>query len=169
MNYLLNIKKIIFELKITQQELAHQLGISRQQLNNIIHGRSKFSYEHLYKLNKIYGVNLNFLFTGDGEILLKTNEIPRMEPEEKMEDACKIPQLTTREIQIMEILSKGCTYNEIAKNLLISPHTVKAHMSTILHKFKASNRLQAANLYNQHKNSIVKNCKQLKASCINTF
>ena len=51
--------------------------------------------------------------------------------------------LTDREKKILAFISKGLTNKEIAKELMISEHTAKIHISSILSKFKARNRAQA--------------------------
>lgn len=60
MDYSLNMQEILRVLDISQAEMAMNLGISRQHMNNIIKGRSKFTNKQLYLLNKIYNVNLIF-------------------------------------------------------------------------------------------------------------
>ena len=40
-------------------------------------------------------------------------------------------RLTSREIQIVELLSQGMTSKDIADRLWVSPHTVKTHISRI--------------------------------------
>ena len=52
--------------------------------------------------------------------------------------------LTEREIKVLFYLVQGLTNEEIAKQLNISVHTVKAHLETIYDKLHVSNRVQAA-------------------------
>ncbi len=52
--------------------------------------------------------------------------------------------LTDREQEILTYLSKGMTNKEIASELCISRHTVKAHISEILRKLNLRNRINAA-------------------------
>ena len=52
--------------------------------------------------------------------------------------------LTNREIDVLNLVIKGYTNNEIAKLLNISTHTVKAHVTNILSKLAVSDRVQAA-------------------------
>jgi DNA-binding NarL/FixJ family response regulator len=52
--------------------------------------------------------------------------------------------LTDRELEILIYLSKGMTNKEIASELCISRHTVKAHISEILRKLNLRNRINAA-------------------------
>ena len=53
-------------------------------------------------------------------------------------------KLTDREKEILTYLSKGMTNKEIASELCISRHTVKAHISEILRKLNLRNRINAA-------------------------
>lgn len=52
--------------------------------------------------------------------------------------------LTEREMKVLFYLTKGLTNEQIAKNLSISVHTVKAHLEAIYEKLNVSNRVQAA-------------------------
>ena len=53
-------------------------------------------------------------------------------------------KLTDREQEILSYIGKGMTNKEIASELCISRHTVKAHISEILRKLKLNNRINAA-------------------------
>ena len=52
--------------------------------------------------------------------------------------------LTSREIEIMAMISIGAKNEEIADKLFISPNTVKTHIYNIFKKINVPNRLQAA-------------------------
>ena len=49
--------------------------------------------------------------------------------------------LSEREVQILELLSKGMTNKNIAEKLFISPFTVKRHIENIYKKLQAQNRI----------------------------
>jgi DNA-binding NarL/FixJ family response regulator len=51
--------------------------------------------------------------------------------------------LSTREIEILLLLSSGIQNEEIAQKLFISPNTVKTHLYNIFKKIHVPNRLQA--------------------------
>ena len=53
-------------------------------------------------------------------------------------------RLTTREIEILLLVSAGANNTEIADKLFISHHTVKTHLYNIFQKIGVPNRLQAA-------------------------
>jgi two-component system, NarL family, response regulator LiaR len=56
----------------------------------------------------------------------------------------QIEGLTTREKEVLKLLSQGQTNPQIARNLLFSVSTVKAHVRSILAKLGVSDRTQAA-------------------------
>jgi DNA-binding NarL/FixJ family response regulator len=55
--------------------------------------------------------------------------------------------LSSREREILEHLSKGLLYKEIANNLFISPETVRKHVYHIYEKLHVNNRVEAVNKY----------------------
>jgi len=52
--------------------------------------------------------------------------------------------LTSRETQILKLITQGYSNNEIAKELFVSINTTKAHVASILQKLEVDDRLQAA-------------------------
>ncbi len=55
--------------------------------------------------------------------------------------------LSRREKEILEMLSKGLLYKEIADQLFISPQTVRKHVYHIYEKLHVGNRIEAVNKY----------------------
>ncbi len=55
--------------------------------------------------------------------------------------------LTKREAEILELLSRGLSYKEIAEEIFLSPDTVKKHVYHVYEKLHVSNRIEAVNLY----------------------
>jgi DNA-binding NarL/FixJ family response regulator len=55
-------------------------------------------------------------------------------------------KLSTREIQILEELARGCDNKAIGEALVISPHTVRTHIQNILTKMGVHSKLEAATL-----------------------
>ncbi|HCB11314.1 MAG TPA: DNA-binding response regulator [Cyanobacteria bacterium UBA11991] len=52
--------------------------------------------------------------------------------------------LTAREAQILKLMTEGYSNMEIARRLVISVNTTKAHVASILQKLEVDDRLQAA-------------------------
>ena len=52
--------------------------------------------------------------------------------------------LTTRELDVLRLISEGRTNKEIAQALFISTHTVAVHVARVLQKTGTSNRTEAA-------------------------
>lgn len=59
-------------------------------------------------------------------------------------------ELTRREIEVLELLGKGCRNREIASRLFISERTVKNHVSNILAKLQVNDRTEAALIAAKH-------------------
>lgn len=52
--------------------------------------------------------------------------------------------LSERELEVLQLLAKGATNDEIASALFLSEKTVKSHLSSIFRKLRVTNRTQAA-------------------------
>lgn len=76
-------------------------------------------------------------------IALKTLKLLRnpVQFESKIEE--EEIKLSTREIEVLEQLSKGLNYNQIADNLILSPSTVRKHIENIYNKLQVHNKLEA--------------------------
>jgi DNA-binding NarL/FixJ family response regulator len=53
-------------------------------------------------------------------------------------------ELSDREIEVLKLIANGKDNAQIARELFISPKTVKNHISNILMKLQIDNRIQAA-------------------------
>ena len=60
-----------------------------------------------------------------------------------------LSSLTTRELEILEILSQGYSNRKIAGKLEITDNTVKFHLKNIFEKIQVDNRTQAVAFYNK--------------------
>lgn len=59
----------------------------------------------------------------------------------------EIATLTNREKEILELLSKGLMYKEIAAQIFLSPETVRKHVYNIYEKLHVTNRVAAVNKF----------------------
>lgn len=73
------------------------------------------------------------------ELVKEFNRVTLHEKEKHDEN-----NLTTREIEVLELIAEGMINKEIAKKLYISEKTVKNHVSNIFRKLNVSDRTQAA-------------------------
>jgi DNA-binding NarL/FixJ family response regulator len=75
-------------------------------------------------------------------IAMKTLKLLRnpVDFEQKTDEEIK---LTSREVEVLEHLSKGLNYNIIAENLFLSPSTVRKHIENIYTKLQVHNKLEA--------------------------
>lgn len=58
-----------------------------------------------------------------------------------------LDSLSVREKEILELLSKGLMYKEIASQLFLSPETVRKHVYHIYEKLHVNNRVSAVNKF----------------------
>lgn len=73
------------------------------------------------------------------ELVREFNRVTLHEKDKNSEN-----NLTSREIEVLELIAEGMINKEIAKALYISEKTVKNHVSNIFKKIKVSDRTQAA-------------------------
>jgi DNA-binding NarL/FixJ family response regulator len=59
--------------------------------------------------------------------------------------------LTNREIEMLNQLKNGLTYEEIAANLHISYHTVRKHIENIYRKLQVNNKVEAVKKASDHR------------------
>ncbi|MEA9392027.1 response regulator transcription factor [Acerihabitans sp. TG2] len=69
--------------------------------------------------------------------------LKRLGPAEKLTAAAKAQILTTREIDILKLISQGFTVAESARRLTLSTHTISTHIKNIYSKLAVHNRVAA--------------------------
>ncbi len=81
-----------------------------------------------------------------GLVVLPRADIRSLLPvEEPVDPAVSAPKesLTTRELEVLQLMARGLTNRQIARRLQISEHTVKFHAAAILGKINARSRAEA--------------------------
>jgi DNA-binding NarL/FixJ family response regulator len=73
------------------------------------------------------------------EAYVKGQQAP---PQAAATESALAASLTAREVEILRLIAAGWTNNEIADHLFISPLTCKSHVSRILMKLEARDRIQ---------------------------
>jgi len=51
--------------------------------------------------------------------------------------------ISKRELEVLELMATGCSNNEIAEKLFLSPNTIKTHAANLFEKLDAKRRTQA--------------------------
>lgn len=82
---------------------------------------------------------------------LKTLQLLKNPKVFESSEATEIVELTTREIEVLEQLSKGLKNKIIAENLFLSAFTVKKHIENIYRKLQAHNRIEMIQKAKQNK------------------
>lgn len=76
-------------------------------------------------------------------IALKTLKLFRNPVEFDNPQQAEEVKLTSREIEVLEQLSKGLKYNHIAENLVLSVGTIRKHIENIYAKLQVHNKIEA--------------------------
>lgn len=76
-------------------------------------------------------------------IALKTLKLLRSSAKAEGDFVQEEINLTAREIEVLEQLSKGLSYSIIAENLFLSPYTVRKHIENIYGKLQVHSKLEA--------------------------
>jgi DNA-binding NarL/FixJ family response regulator len=82
---------------------------------------------------------------GDGDTFIPHRLAVRLAREYRE----RVPQpphgsgLTVRELEVLQLLAQGYSNKGMARQLVLSEHTVRAHLRNIMHKLDAENRVQA--------------------------
>ena len=58
--------------------------------------------------------------------------------------------LTAREVDVLRLLAQGLTDAEIAQQLIVSPRTVNAHLTSIYSKLQVNSRAAATRFAIEH-------------------
>jgi len=61
------------------------------------------------------------------------------------------PQLTSRELEVAELVAEGLTNQAIARRLSIAPRTAEAHVENIRRKLQVRSRAQIAAWVTEHR------------------
>ena len=91
-------------------------------------------------------------------IKLKTIELLKKNNSENKTSSTNVSpesyRLTAREFEVLELLSKGKTYKQIADQLFVSDKTIKKHVENIYNKLHVNSKMEAvflAQKYNWYK------------------
>jgi len=130
------------DLPITISLFSLQQGRGIEQ-NALQYGVRGFFYQHENLQLILKGVKTLF----SGEIWLSREILAECAATNTRKRGPSIENeagLTSRELEILALISIGANNDDIAEKLFISPHTVKTHLYHIFKKINVPSRLQAA-------------------------
>jgi two-component system, NarL family, response regulator LiaR len=78
-----------------------------------------------------------------GEVVIQLAILRQLVLEGKTEQEVVFEELTIREYEVLKLLARGLTNDEIAEYLVVSKRTVNGHINHILSKLGLANRAQA--------------------------
>jgi len=92
---------------------------------------------------EIYGIAIAGLFAGLGVWIERQRRPYAPVPHVRNEKAIKALGLTKREIEMLGFLAEGKSNKDIARDLNLSPNTIKTHLANLYEKLGVRNRTQA--------------------------
>jgi DNA-binding NarL/FixJ family response regulator len=105
---------------------------------------------YLLKDSSIQDLIVGIRAAAEGESLISpqiaAKVLQRLRAQSKDDDAAETirAELSDRELEVLKLIANGKDNAQIARELFISPKTVKNHISNILMKLQIENRIQAA-------------------------
>jgi LuxR family maltose regulon positive regulatory protein len=92
-----------------------------------------------------YAIHLLSLFSAEPHLVTAAQEkaSPASDPSASSGQALVEP-LSKRELEVLHLIALGRTNQEIARQLIVSPGTIKAHTASIYRKLDVANRTEAA-------------------------
>ncbi|MEO8290437.1 MAG: response regulator transcription factor [Gaiellaceae bacterium] len=105
---------------------------------------------YLLKDSSIQDLIAGIHAAADGESLISpqiaAKVLQRLRSQSTNENAAETirAELSDRELEVLKLIASGMDNGQIARELFISPKTVKNHISNILMKLQIDNRIQAA-------------------------
>ena len=98
---------------MTLKEFASGIGIDLATVSSYEEGKISPSLKVLFRINEVHRVNMNWLFSGDGEMFLNEEEKTFLENMKKRE-------ITHDDLQNLHFLKSCCTDKDL-KKLAYSP------------------------------------------------
>ncbi|PKV75751.1 LuxR C-terminal-related transcriptional regulator [Pontibacter ramchanderi] len=137
------------DLHIPEDSITHYQHFDGAEFGGLF--RAKHKHESQYKWFLGWAKAFNKSPKGEVKeiICVDVDMSPRMNTEEQLTQALRenlkqknrilLRSLRKREIEILELICKGCSTREIAERLFISPNTVSTHRKSIQRKLGTSN------------------------------
>lgn len=104
-----NFKNLRKEINISQKEFSQKIEVPVTTISKYERGETRPSVEILTRLGDIFGVNINWLLTGQGEMFLTKTEKEEEKEEEK-------PALKEKMIEMFDTLTED-QQRQILKNI----------------------------------------------------
>jgi len=140
------------ELSATERDVLREFGagLSVAQIATRLLLSERTVEDHVRRLGRRLGIASareaeQFLARGDGGTAVRDQEGQATRRRRVDSPAQDAPAgLSHREMEVIGLIARGCTNQQIADELVISLHTVARHVANIFNKTGAANRTEAA-------------------------
>ena len=131
------------DLSDAEQELTKNINHSIKQFFNIYAPKQSVLIDVQLKNNEQSKSNTSSLLF---QISIKSSQTKAEKSIAKIKNPCdkKPIKLTHRESEVLQLIVKGLSYNDIARTLVMSTHTVTTHTKNIYKKLSVHSRGEAA-------------------------
>lgn len=139
----------------TKSELSNrvieQLMLSQDEINSAVYQEMIKTAQRCYsgkKSPELILIDLRDQNRRQPCDLDKTSSVIYLTPSESAQEHAlgeenDIPHITKREKEVLSLISKGLTYNEISRMLAMSLHTTNTHIKNIYKKLRVRSRGEA--------------------------
>ena len=101
--------------------------------------------DNISRLKNVASIVLSGAFWMDSKVAKKIfSLLPNLDYSQKVSASFLKENLTKRELEVLRLMIEGKTNSQIAKEIIVSVNTAKAHVASILTKLSAKDRVQAA-------------------------
>lgn len=138
----LNLKRLYPSIKVIALSSQAERGIILQLIKNGADGYLLKSASIKDFMQSVEGVKR-------GKIVF-CREVQKLIDKININDIKKLPTLTKREKDVLSLLKKGKSSQEISEALFLSYLTVQTHRRNLLHKFNVSNVVELLNVISEH-------------------
>jgi transcriptional regulator with XRE-family HTH domain len=70
------LKEVRTAINLSLEKIANQTGFSRSLISEAENGKKKPSSLYLYSLHLLYGVNINYILSGNGDLFIHRPDTP---------------------------------------------------------------------------------------------
>lgn len=143
------LEEFLMPMGISQYRLAKDISVDPRRINEIVLGKRGVTADTALRLSKYFGMSERFWLNLQSryDLELEKDRLGvRLDSEVKGLAHSGFGTLTPREVQILELVTRGLSNREIGERLHLAKEIVNRYMASILAKLDVESPSQAAHL-----------------------